>query len=86
MIIERNRALRMCKVHRIPYFRTPLNQLHRRVKAAINEFRNKRWTNFVVTLSMEDNTILEAASRIRSLRTQTHAFRPLIADMKLHKH
>lgn len=56
----------MWPVHRTLYFRTQKNQLNRRVRAAIKDFRNKRWNTFFESLSTEDNTIGKAANRIRN--------------------
>lgn len=77
MITDRNRALRLWQVYRIQYFRTFLNQLNRKVRAAIYKFKNERWNMFVKSLWMEDNTIWKTASRICKTRTQIPAINSL---------
>lgn len=70
----------MWHVNRTPYFISRLNQLHRRVKTAINEFRNERWNNFAESFSTADNAdnaVLKTASRIRRTCIHTPAINGL---------
>lgn len=61
---------RLWQVYRTRYFRALLNQINRKVKAAVYKFKNESWSTFAESLSSEDNTICKTASRIR--RTRTH--------------
>lgn len=70
MITEQNHAHRIWQAHRTLYFRTQLNQLHKTVQAAINEFRNESLNNFVESLLTENNRIRKAVPHIH--KTCTH--------------
>lgn len=57
LMTDQNHARRMWQVNSTLHFKTQSNQLHKRVRAAINEFRNECWNNFIESLSTVDNKL-----------------------------